>query len=200
MDWANQVRESNHNGFLRSANVATNTIWSEETNRVRTPNANLSSPMQYAREWAQVFYAKNDILGQMYSWGTALDNIKILRPNYANKPRLMELPNREGFRRFDNLPNVNYDRTFSDVPMDNRLQYYRDPFGTAGTPTKGHSNIILSELYNGNPWGAGGRDFIAVGNQHRDPKFNQNRPRSCLKTGHPGHPLNKMKQRVKWQK
>lgn len=50
-----------------------------------------------------------------------------------------------------------------------------------GAPRYGRSNIVLNELYNGNPWGAGGRDFIAIGNQHRDPGYAENTLKPILK-------------------
>ena len=201
MKIANEIREGNHTGFLRSANrTQSDALWSEETNRVRTPDgATFVEPMQYARGFTAAFLQKNNILGQMYSYGTALDNRKILRGDWQNKPRLPQLPNKEGFRRFDTLPNVTYANKSSSMPLEYQYKRFRDPYGNSGAPTKGHSNVVLSQLYNANPWGAGGRDFIAVGNEHRKANWSDNKPKSCLKNNANKYAMDKMKLRVKWQ-
>lgn len=200
MDVRNELRECNHSGMLRSANRATNTVWSEETNVIRTPTPHSNSPLDTGLSWYGYFLKKNNIFGAMYA-ERALDDLKILRFDYKNKPRLLQLPNKEGYYRFSDLPNATFDNNSSKTPLYNKPWLFRDPVGTSGgAPRYGRSNIVLNELYNGNPWGAGGRDFIAIGNQHRDPGYAENTLKPILKNkGSSIPPSRKLKKRVTWQ-
>lgn len=176
-----EQREAMHTGFLRSANRGSNIIDSEETRAIR-PARGSSDPRFTAGEWQQYHYEKNNKLGYMASWARALDNLKILRYDYSHKPGLLMLPNLEGFSEFQNVPNAKFDRRSAQAPWDERIDLYRDPFGTSGgAPIQGRSNVVLNKLYVGNPWGAGGQQFIAVGNQHRDPGYADHKPTGILK-------------------
>ena len=177
-----EQREAMHYGFLRSANRGSNIIDSEETRMIRTPDAT-PDPMINAAQWQAYHYAKNNQLGKMYSYGQALDNRKILRYDYKHKSRLLQLPNAEGFAQaFANVPNALFDRRTAETPLDNRLDLFRDPFGqSGGAPIQGRSNVVLNKLFVGNPWGAGGQQFIAVGNQQRDPQYADNQPTGILR-------------------
>lgn len=178
---ASEQRESIHSGFLRPANRGHNIIDSEEVRIIR-PRGGHRNPMLNAAEWQQYHYEKNNKLGEMYSWARALDNLKILRYNYQKKPGLLQLPNREGYPEFNRLPNAHFDRESAATPLDERIDLYRDPFGTSGgAPLHGHSNVVLNKLYVGNAWGPGGQEFVAVGNQHRDPGYADVRPTGILR-------------------
>lgn len=198
-----EQREAMHFGFLRPANRASNVIDSEETRAIRTPGPT-PDPMINAAAWQAYHYAKNNQLGKMYSYGNALDNKKILRYDYRHRTRLLQLPNAEGYApQFENVPNAFYDRNSADTPLDNRLDLLRDPFGqSGGAPIQGRSNVVLNKLYVGNPWGAGGQQFIAVGNQQRDPGYADDKPTGILRN--PDRDANlpaitKSNKRVQWE-
>lgn len=197
-----EQREAMHSGFLRPANRGQNILDSEELRQIR-PGAGSVDPRLNAAEWQKYHYAKNDKLGQLYSWGSALDNLKILRYNYSKKPGLLQLPNREGFSEFAALPNAHFDRISAAQPLDERVDLYRDPFGQAGgAPVQGRSNVVLNKLYVGNAWGPGGRDFIAVGNQHRDPGYADKKPDGILRNTDRGASMTsneKLKRRVRFE-
>lgn len=177
-----EQREAMHAGFLRPANRAANIIDSDETRVIRTPQAT-PDPMINAAQWQAYHFAKNNQLGKMYSYGQALDNRKILRYDYAHKPRLLQLPNAEGYgEAFGNVPNAFFDRFSAAAPLDERLDLFRDPFGdSGGAPIQGRSNVVLNKLYVGNAWGAGGQQFVAVGNQQRDPGYADKKPSGILR-------------------
>lgn len=176
-----EQREAMHSGFLRSANRAANIIDSEETRAIR-PARGAVDPMHNAAQWQEYHYAKNNKLGELYGPKSVLDNLKILRYNYSKKPGLLQLPNREGFARFGVVPNATFDRESAEAPLDERVDLYRDPFGTSGgAPIQGRSNVVLNELYVGNPWGVGGQQFKAVGNNYRNPGYADVQPNGILK-------------------
>lgn len=177
-----EQRECMHSGFLRSANRGSNVIDSEETRAVRPVDGHVD-PRFNAAEWQRFFYEKNNTLAKLYSGANgALDNLGILRYSYSKKPGLLMLPNYEGFSEFDLVPNAKFDRISADAPLDERVDLFRDPFGNAGgAPIQGRSNVVLNRLYVGNPWGPGGQQFRAVGNEHRDPGYADNRPTGILK-------------------
>ena len=176
-----EQREAMHSGFLRPANRAANILDSEELRAIR-PAGGSVDPRLNAAAWQEYQYNKNNVLGEMYGYGRALDNLKILRYDYSKKPGLLMLPNREGYEEFAALPNAMFDREFAATPLDERIDLYRDPFGNAGgAPLQGRSNVVLNKLYVGNPWGPGGQQFEAVGNQHRDPNYADDKPTGILK-------------------
>lgn len=175
-----EVRESKHTGFLRSANRSNEVVHSEETAIVR-PARGRDSPLDTAAKWQVYHYTKNNILGTLGSWGGALNNLGIIRPDYRKKPGLPGLINHEGFHDWDAVPNAWFDRQSAATPPENMPHLNRDQFGNSGgTPQQGPSDVVLSKLYVGNPWGVGGQDFIAVGNQYRQPGYG-NKPTSILK-------------------
>lgn len=176
-----EQRECMHSGFLRSANRGSNIIDSEETRAIRPANGS-PDPMFNAAEWQEYQYAKNNKLGELYGPKSVLDNLKILRYDYRKKPGLLQLPNFEGYSRFAVVPNAKFDRHSAAEPLDERVDLFRDPFGQAGgAPVQGRSNVVLNKLYVGNPWGAGGQQFKAVGNEFREPGYADTRPTGILK-------------------
>jgi hypothetical protein len=176
-----EQREAMHSGFLRSANRAVAAIDSEEMRVIRKNGGDID-PRLNAAIWQDWFYRKNNKLGELYSWAAALDNQKILRYSYANKPGLLMLPNREGYQEFAALPNAMFDRESAAAPLDQRIDLYRDPFGNSGgAPLQGRSNVVLNQLYVGNAWGPGGQEFVAVGNEHRDPGYPDAKPTGDVK-------------------
>lgn len=188
-----EQRESNHSGLLISANRSANAISSEETKIVRPTNSSKIPVMQNLLEWQNWFYGKNFILGNLYADAKkSMDNNQIIRPNLVHKTRLMMLPNHEAYSDFDSLPNAYYDRQSADTPVDNMILEYRDQYGNAGgAPAQGYSYLYPSFLYYGNPWGVGGQNFVAVGNEHRKPNYETNR----VKT--PGTAQDKLKNPLK---
>lgn len=176
-----EQREAMHTGFLRPANRASNVLDSEEMRAIR-PAAGSVDPRMNAAAWQEYHYAKNDKLGEMYSYGRALDNLKILRYDYSKKPGLLMLPNREGYSEFSSVPNAMFDRPYAATPLDERVDLFRDPFGdSGGAPLHGRSNVVLNKLYVGNAWGPGGQQFQAVGNQYRDTGYADAKPTGILK-------------------
>lgn len=197
-----EQREAMHTGFLRPANRATAVLDSEEMRAIRPARGSVD-PRTNAAEWQQHHFEKNDKLGEMYSYGRALDNLKILRYNYSKKPGLLQLPNKEGFAEFASLPNAFFDRLSGEPTLDERVDLYRDPFGNAGgAPLVGRSNVVLNKLYVGNAWGPGGQQFEAVGNGFRDPGYADKKPDGILRNtdADAGLPsVEKLKRRVQFK-
>jgi hypothetical protein len=125
---------------------------------------------------------KNDLIANMTNGVNVFINRATVRPTMQKKPGLLQLPSKEGWSDlFGDIPNVTYDIP-GGLPGESMNHSVRDPFGdSGGFPREGRPNPVLNELYVGNPWGAGGQLFEAVGNQHRDPGYADYKPSGILK-------------------
>lgn len=172
-----ELREASHTGFLRSINTAGNgTIASEETRVIRNPHFG-PNVMENAKKSWKYYKEKNDKLASIGYGVNALINQGTLRPDTRKKPGLPQFPSREGWgEMFGDLPNATFDIE-GGIPADQMTFNWRDQYGDAGGfPRDGRPNVVLNELYVGNPWGAGGQLFEAVGNQYRDPGYADVKP------------------------
>lgn len=178
---SNEIREAFHTGFLRGANRSSNGIRSEETKMI-FPNFSIDPLINAMKSTAYVLQ-KNNILGELYSKGGVFNNMKILRVDYSRKPRLPELPNKEAYgEAWSDVPNVTYDRPFAATPPENKMWLNRDQYGhSGGAPRDGRSYLEPNIMYYGNPWGAGGEAFKAVGNQHFNVNFTGHERKGILK-------------------
>jgi len=177
-----ELREAMHTGFLRGVNTSkTNTISSEETRIIRNPSFGTDVRGNAGKAWLY-YKEKNDILGKMSSGANVLINQSFIRPSLQKKPGLLALPNKADWgEAFGDIPNATFDIP-AGMPAEMMTKNWRDQYGDAGGfPRNGKPNVVLNELYVGNPWGAGGQLFQAVGNQHRDPKYADTPPSGILK-------------------
>lgn len=194
-----ELREASTYGFLRGTNASkSSVIASEETRVIRTPIFG-SDIIENARKAWKYYKEKNDLIADMTNGKNVLINQTTIRPNMQKKPGLLQLPSAEGWSAaFGDIANVTYDID-DGVPAEMMTVNWRDEYGDAGGfPRVGRPNVVLNELYVGNPWGPGGQLFEAVGNQHRDPGYADNKPTGILKK--PRSDANtRMQNRVKFQ-
>lgn len=174
-----EMREAMNYGFLRGTNTAkTGIIASEETRVIRTPDYNKNQVRENAAKAWLYQKEKNDMIAHMNNGAAILYNRGTIRPSNQKRPGLLMVPTKEAGwgEAFDDIANVTYDIE-SGIPADQMTTSWRDQYGDAGGfPREGRSQVVLNELYTGNPWGAGGQLFVAVGNQHRNPGFGDNSP------------------------
>lgn len=174
-----ELREAMNYGFLRGTNTArTGIVASEETRVIRTPHYNLNQVRENAAASWRYQKEKNDMIAHLNNGAAILFNRGTIRPNNQKKPGLLMVPTREGqwSEAFGDIANVSYDIN-EGIPPDQMTKNWRDQYGDAGGfPRDGRSQVVLNELYTGNPWGPGGQLFVAVGNQYRDPGFGDNKP------------------------
>jgi len=192
------IRESHHVGFLRGANTAPN-IASEETRIIRTPNYRSINAQENAAKSFRFYKEKNDLIANMTNGAASMDNSGIIRASLQSRPRLLQLPSREGWgAAFGDISGAT-NEVDSGFPAESLTTNWRDQYGDAGGfPRDGRSNVVINELFVGNAWGAGGQLFEAVGNKFRDPGYADNPPSGILKK--PDRPANdRLKSRVKWQ-
>lgn len=178
-----ELREASHSGFLRSTNASRNSvIASEETRVIRNPHFKGGDVLPNARKAWTYYKQKNDLIGTMTNGVNTLVNQATLRPTMQQRPGLLQLPSREGWQEsFGDIANVSYDIE-GGYPSEMMTGNWRDEYGDAGGfPRVGRPNPVLNELYVGNPWGAGGQLFEAVGNQYRDPGYADTKPTGILK-------------------
>lgn len=196
-----ELREAMHTGFLRGSNTTkTNVIASEETRVIRNPNYLTNEVLENAGKAWLYYKQRNDAIAKLNNGAAILANRGTIRPNNQKKPGLLGLPTREGKwgEAFGDIANAYFD-TDSGKPADQMTSNWRDQYGDAGGfPVDGRPNVVLSDLYVGNPWGAGGQLFKAVGNQHRDPGY-PDVPPSGYKKVDPVPSTIKFKNRVKFQ-
>ncbi len=177
-----ELREASHTGFLRATNSSrTNNLASEETRVIRNPKFGANVLDNVRSAWTY-YKEKNDLIANMTNGANVLINQATIRPNMQKKPGLLQLPSREGWAEdFGDISNVTFDIDLG-VPSDLMTVNWRDEYGDAGGfPREGRHNVVLNELYVGNPWGPGGQLFEAVGNQHRDPGYADYKPTGILK-------------------
>ena len=178
-----ELREASHYGFLRATNSSrTSTLASEETKVIRHPQFGADIMENFRAAWLY-YKKKNDLIANMTNGASSFINRSTVRPSMQKKPGLLQLPSEEGWAdSFGDIANVTY-----DIPGGYPAEYMnynnaRDQNGdSGGFPREGRPNPVLNELYVGNPWGAGGQLFEAVGNQHRDPGYADNKPSGILK-------------------
>lgn len=198
-----ELREASNYGFLRGTNTArTGIIASEETRVIRTPTYNKGQVLENARKSWIYQKEKNDMIANMNNGAAILFNRGTFRPNNQKKPGLLQLPTREGDweSAFGDIANVSYDID-SGLPPDQMTTNWRDQYGDAGGfPREGRSQVVLNELYTGNPWGVGGQLFEAVGNQYRDPKFGDHPPKDPGILPDQTPAIYKVKKRVQFSK
>lgn len=194
-----ELREASTYGFLRGTNASkSSVIASEETRVIRNPKFG-SDIKENARKAWLYYKEKNDLIANMTNGKNVLINQATIRPNMQKKPGLLQLPNAEGWSdAFGDIANVTYD-IISGVPAEMMTANWRDEYGDAGGfPRKGRPNVVLNELYVGNPWGPGGQLFEAVGNEYRDPDYADNKPTGILKKPR-SDAHTRVKNRVKFQ-
>jgi len=195
-----ELREAMHTGFLRSANVQTGAgISSEETRVIRLPGFRGRQVRESAGQAWKHYKERNDQLASIGFGANNLINRQTLRPDNRKKPGLPMWPNREAYGpAFGNLPNATFDIP-RGIPADQNTFNWRDQYGDAGGfPREGRPNVVLNELYVGNPWGTGGQLFEAVGNEYRDPQYADNPPDGRLPVDEVSS-MTKFKKRVHWQ-
>lgn len=177
-----ELREASHSGFLRATNSSrTNTLASEETKVIRHPKFGADIMENFRSAWLY-YKQKNDLIAEMTNGVNVFINRATVRPSMQKKPGLLQLPSAEGWAgAFGDVANATYDIP-GGLPGESMNHNVRDQFGdSGGFPREGRPNPVLNELYVGNPWGAGGQLFEAVGNQHRDPGYADNKPSGILK-------------------
>lgn len=180
-----EIREAMHGGFLKNVNTShTQSVISEETRVVRTPHYNKFDVRQNAADSLMYFKKKNDWIANMTNGVNCLINQATIRANLRQRPGLLQLPSAEGWAgAFGDIANVTYDID-GGYPAEMMTGTWRDQYGDAGGfPRDGRPNPVLDELYVGNPWGAGGQLFVAVGNQFRDPGYFDEKPEVPKKKG-----------------
>lgn len=195
-----ELREASHSGFLRSTNASrSSVIASEETRVIRTPQYNFNILENSRKAW-QYYKTKNDLIANMTNGASCLVNQATIRPTMQKKPGLLQLPDEAGWGdSFGDIANVTYDRQ-SGLPAEMMTTNWRDEYGDAGGfPREGRPNPVLNELYVGNPWGPGGQLFKAVGNEHRDPGYADQKPSGILKKQRANAGA-RMEKRVKFSK
>lgn len=169
-----EIREAMHTGFLRGTNSAkVNVTASEETRVIRNPNYALNEVRENAVKAWKYYKERNDMIAHSTNGAAVLINRGTLRPNNQKKPGLLGLPTQEGMwgQAFGDISNAYFDID-SGIPADQMTTNWRDQYGDAGGfPREGKPNVVLNELYVGNPWGPGGQLFVAVGNQARNPGY-----------------------------
>lgn len=175
-----ELREAANYGFLRGANTAKTSITaSEETRVIRTPTYNKGQIIDNAKKAWLYQKEKNDMIAEMNNGAAIFVNRGTIRPNNQKRPGLLQVPTREGKweESFGDIANVTYD-VDSGLPPDQMTTNWRDQFGDAGGfPREGRPQVVLNDLYVGNPWGVGGQLFEAVGNQYRNPAFGDTKPK-----------------------
>lgn len=181
-------------GFLRGTNTAkSGLIASEETRVIRTPTYNINQQVRENAAKAWLYQKeKNDMIANMNNGAAIFINRGTIRPNNQKRPGLLMVPTREGQwgQAFGDIANVTYD-VDSGVSADLMTQNWRDQYGDAGGfPREGRSQVVLNELYTGNPWGPGGQLFEAVGNQYRNPGYGDTVPTESTPA------ISKLKKRV----
>lgn len=195
-----ELREASHTGFLRGTNSSrTSTVASEETRVVRNPTFG-SDIMENSRKAWRYYKNKNDIIANLTNGVNVLINQATIRPTVQQKPGLLQLPSAEGWSdSFGDIANVTYDIP-AGFPAEMLTKNWRDEYGDAGGfPRVGRPNPVLEELYVGNPWGPGGQLFVAVGNEHRDPGYADEKPKGILKKQR-GDAHTRLQNRVKFSK
>lgn len=194
-----ELREASNYGFLRGINSSkSSVIASEETRVIRAPRFG-SDIIENAQKSWKYYKEKNDLIANMTNGRNVFINQATIRPTVQKKPGLLQLPNKEDWSAaFGDIANATYD-VDGGIPAEMMTATWRDEYGDAGGfPRNGRPNVVLEELYVGNPWGAGGQLFEAVGNQHRDPGYADNKPTGILKK--PRSDANtRMQNRVKFQ-
>jgi hypothetical protein len=169
-----EIREAMHTGFLRGQNTTKfNILASEETRVIRNPNYALNETRENAAKAWKYYKERNDMIAKSTNGAAILINRGTIRPNNQKKPGLLGLPTKEGKwgQQFGDIANAYFDID-SGIPADQMTRNWRDQYGDAGGfPRDGKPNVVLNELYVGNPWGAGGQLFEAVGNQARNPGY-----------------------------
>lgn len=179
---AMEMREAMNYGFLRGTNTAkTSIIASEETRVIRAPDYNKNQVRENAAKSWLYQKEKNDMIAHANNGAAILYNRGTIRPSNKKRPGLLMVPTKGGDwgRAFGDIANVTYNIE-SGVPPEQMTTNWRDQYGDAGGfPREGRSQVVLNELYTGNPWGAGGQLFVAVGNQHRNPGYGDNPPESA---------------------
>lgn len=194
-----EKREASHSGFLRSTNASrSGAFTSEETRVIRTPQYNFNIVDNARKAWTY-YKEKNDLIANMTNGTNVFVNQATIRPVMQQKPGLLQLPSAEGWASaFGDIANVTYDIQ-GGYPAETMTNSWRDQYGDAGGfPTEGRPNPVLEELYVGNPWGPGGQLFRAVGNEHRDPGYADNKPTGILKTPR-SDASTRLKNRVKFK-
>ena len=198
-----ELREALNHGFLRGTNTArTGVIASEETRVVRTPTYNKGQVLENAQKSWLYQKEKNDMIAHMNNGAAIFINRGTIRPSNQKKPGLLQLPTREGDweAAFGDIANVSYDID-SGLPPDQMTTNWRDQYGDAGGfPRNGRPQVVLNELYTGNPWGVGGQLFEAVGNEYRDPKFADHPPKDPGILPDQTPAIYKVKKRVQFSK
>jgi len=177
-----ELREAINYGFLRGVNTSkTNVIASEETRIIRNPTFGSDVRGNAGKAWLY-YKEKNDLLGNLSNGANVIINSAFLRPTLQKRPGLLQLPSKEGWgEAFGDIANVTYDIDAGLPAETNNFNYRDQNSDMGGFPRNGPPNIVLNELYVGNPWGVGGQLFEAVGNGYRDPKFADVPPSGILK-------------------